>query len=230
MHCMKLLTNWYGLRDAGLNWFDCVKSSLLDRGFNQSAIDPCLFTRGQLLAVVYVDDVIVAGKHTKQIENLLHSLKHGTDIDSGQKLPNLKTFAFTEDGTIKTFLGINIDQINNGLYLAQPFLISRILKAVGLSTDEHTGRNTKDTPVVKLLLIKDPTDSPRQLLWNYRSIVGMLNFLSGSTRPDIAMAVHQVARFCSDPRRMHEKVIMRIARCLQCTAKFGLFYHIDLQR
>ena len=44
--CMKLLTNWYGLRDAGLNWFDCVKSGLQKCGFHQSAIDPCLFTRG----------------------------------------------------------------------------------------------------------------------------------------------------------------------------------------
>ena len=29
----KLLTNWYGLKDAGLTWFDYLKTGLIDRGF-----------------------------------------------------------------------------------------------------------------------------------------------------------------------------------------------------
>ena len=58
----------------------------------------------------------------------------------------------------------------------------------------------------------------------------MLNYLSGSTRPDIAMAVYEMARFCIDPKRSYEKVIMRITRYLCCTAKFGIFYSLDLTK
>jgi hypothetical protein len=39
--CIK--RNMYCLKQAGNNWFDTLKTSLLTRGFTQSAIDPCLF-------------------------------------------------------------------------------------------------------------------------------------------------------------------------------------------
>jgi len=56
--------------------------------------------------------------------------------------------------------------------------------------EEHSGRNTRDIPATKPLLIKDTNSEPRTLQWNYRSVIGMLNYLSRSTRPDIAIAVY----------------------------------------
>ena len=118
-HCIHLLTNWYGLQDAGLNQFDYIKSGLLDRGFCQSAIDPCLFIRGSLVIVVHKDNVIIAAKNNLHIEKLLLSLKNGTNIDTGKKKPHLKSFDFTDNGDIKTFLGINIEKLeNNQMYLS----------------------------------------------------------------------------------------------------------------
>jgi hypothetical protein len=35
--------------------------------------------------------------------------------------------------------------------------------------------------------------------WNYRSVIGKLNYLANNTRPDISMVVHQCACFCSNP-------------------------------
>ena len=166
---------------------------------------------------------------TKQIESLLHSLRHSTHLETEKKIPHLKTFIFTDNRNIKTFLGINIDPIDNGFHLAQPFLIIRILKIVRLSSEDNMGRNTKDTPT-KPLLIKDINNSSRMLLWKYRSVIRMLNFLSGSTHPDIAIAVYQVVCFCSCPHRSHKKAVMRIARYLQCIAKFRLFYKINLNK
>ena len=58
----------------------------------------------------------------------------------------------------------------------------------------------------------------------------MLNYLAGSTRPDLAMSVHQVAQFYADPKRSYEKGVMRIARYLLITAKFGMIYKLDLNR
>jgi hypothetical protein len=28
--CMELLTNWYRLKDRGLNWYECIKTGLED--------------------------------------------------------------------------------------------------------------------------------------------------------------------------------------------------------
>jgi hypothetical protein len=38
----------------------------------------------------------------------------------------------------------------------------------------------------------------------------MLTYLTGSVRPDIAMAVHQCAQFSINPIRSHEQAVMRI--------------------
>ena len=55
----------------------------------------------------------------------------------------------------------------------------------------------------------------------------MLNYLTGSTRPDIAMAVHQIARFSNNPKLSHEKSIMRICRYLIGTADKGMIFKPD---
>jgi hypothetical protein len=45
-----------------------------------------------------------------------------------------------------------------------------------------------------------------------------------TTRPDIAFAVHQCARFCSDPKDSHFTAAKRIARYLAGTADKGLVF------
>ena len=85
----------------------------------------------------------------------MKSLKERIHIDIGQKIAGLKTFDFMDDRCIKTFLGVNVERTRIGYYLSQEHLISIILEAVSLKPNEQAGRNTKDTPVVKHLLIKD---------------------------------------------------------------------------
>ena len=51
---MKLLQNLYGLKDAGATWFNHLKKGLLDRGFMQSQVDPCLFYKKDLILITYV--------------------------------------------------------------------------------------------------------------------------------------------------------------------------------
>ena len=50
--------------------------------------------------------------------------------------------------------------------------------------------------------------------WNYRSVIGMLNYLVNSTHPELGFAVHQCARFCADPKRSHEHAVKRIVKYL----------------
>ena len=57
----------------------------------------------------------------------------------------------------------------------------------------------KLTPVTSPLLQKDINEKPRRCGWNYHAVNGMLKFLTGSTRTDINMAVHQTSRFNNSP-------------------------------
>ena len=52
----------------------------------------------------------------------------------------------------------------------------------------------------------------------------LLMYLAGNSRPDIAFAVHQCARFTHSPRDSHGKAVKRIIRYLQGTKDKGLFF------
>ena len=55
----------------------------------------------------------------------------------------------------------------------------------------------------------------------------MLNYLEKTTRPEIAFAVHQCARFCENPKLSHERAVHRIVRYLVGTRNKGLFFKPD---
>ena len=57
-YLLKLKKNVYGLKDAGRTWHEHLKQGLLDRHFVQSKVDPCIFYKGTLILLIYVDDVI----------------------------------------------------------------------------------------------------------------------------------------------------------------------------
>ena len=84
-----------------------------------------------------------------------------------------------------------------------------------------------------VILTKDEKGEPRKEKWNYRSVVGMLNFLVNSTHPELAYSVHQCARFCNDPKLSHEKSVKRIVQYLLSTRRpnnqgyQGLLFKID---
>ena len=52
-----------------------------------------------------------------------------------------------------------------------------------------------------------------------------LNFLEKSTRPDIAYAVHQCARFCCEPKQSHIDAVIHLAKYLQGTKDKGIIFN-----
>jgi hypothetical protein len=171
----------YGLKQATNNWFDTLHQSLLTRGFSQSSIDPCLFIRANCIIVVYVDDCLLFANMDEILDSVVSSLQ--------------SEFNFTSEGDVGAFLGVDIQRNNGGyLELVQPGLIAKIISLCGLE-DKSNQHKTPSTTI----LHSDPADSPREHTWNYRSIIGMLTYLSTSTHPDIVFAVHQCARFSTSP-------------------------------
>jgi hypothetical protein len=124
-----------------------------------------------------------------------------------------------DQGDINDYLGVKLTKLQDGKFmLTQPHLIKSIISDMGLPP--HT--NAKETPaLISKPLQPDPNGSPFQQPWSYRSIIGKLNFLEKSTRPDLAYAVHQCARFTADPRASHGEAVKRIVRYLIGTADKG---------
>jgi hypothetical protein len=57
---------------------------------------------------------------------------------------------------------------------------------------------------------------------NYSSVIGKMNYLENSARPEIAYVVHQCARFASQPRMEHIKAVKQIGQYLLGTKNKGI--------
>lgn len=86
--------------------------------------------------------------------------------------------------------------------LRQPYFIEQILDV--LKVNQANNDNHKSISSVKVLLHNDENGSERKESWNYRSVQGMINYLAGPTRPDIAFSTHQCARFGNNPKLLHK--------------------------
>jgi hypothetical protein len=197
-YVLKLNKNLYGLKQGSFNWYEKLKTSLIDRDFKPSDIDPCLYIGHGMIILTYVDDCIIVGQSMAQIDAFVTSMKTGKE-----------NFVLTDEGDINKFLGIEITQIDNKRFkVTQPFLTDRIINYLGIDTNDYgMETNTKPTPVGKPLLHKDLAGKPRKEDWNYRTAVGMMTYLQANSRPEMSMAVHQTARFCNKPMLLHEKAI-----------------------
>jgi hypothetical protein len=103
--------------------------------------------------------------------------------------------------------------------MTQPKLIQEILDDLGLKENS----TSKTTPALSSTILQPMVDSEDfDEDWNYRSLIGKLNYLEKSTRPDIAYAVHQCARFASNPKKCHGVAIKHIGRYLLYTKNKGI--------
>ncbi len=65
------------------------------------------------------------------------------------------------------------------------------------------------------------------LNFNYRSVVGKLNYLAQTTWPDIVYAMHQVAKYLSNPRTSHGEAVLYLICYLKKTRELGLRFKPD---
>ena len=132
----------------------------------------------------------------------------------------------TDSGIPEWLLGIaiDIDTEAGTLRISQPAYVTKMLTKYGM-TQCHTAK----TPAAPDRLTA-PTTSPTKeesdfmVRVPFRNAVGALMYLMVATRPDIAFAVIQVAKFVNDPRKIHWTAVKRIFRYLRGTSEYGITY------
>jgi hypothetical protein len=208
-YVLHVLKNTYGGCDSGRTWNQHLVAKLLSIGFTQSKVDECLFYRGTVLYVLYIDDSLVTSSSERDLDQALSDMKQvGLDL--------------TIEGDLGDFLGVQIDRQQDTVHLSQPHLIEQILKDVGL---DQANVATKSTPASTSKVLSRHSDSePFDQHFNYRSVIGKLNHLERCTRPDISQAVHQCARFMSDPKKEHGQAIVWLCRYLAGNRDKGMIY------
>nr|GEV60054.1 hypothetical protein [Tanacetum cinerariifolium] len=130
-------------------------------------------------------------------------------------------FQISSMGELTFFLGLQVKQKPDGIFISQDKYVAEILRKFGL-TDGKSASTPIDTekPLLKDLYGEDVD------VHTYRSMIGSLMNLT-SSRPDIMFAVCACARFQVTPTASHLNAVKRIFRYLKGKPYLGLWYPKD---
>ncbi|GJT12857.1 putative ribonuclease H-like domain-containing protein [Tanacetum coccineum] len=127
-------------------------------------------------------------------------------------------FQMSSIGELTFFLGLQVKQKADGIFLSQDKYVAEILKKF-----DFANVKTASTPIeTQKPLVKDEKASDVDVHL-CRSMIGSLMYLTAS-RPDIMFAVCACSRFQVTPKSSHLSAVKRIFRYLKGKPKLGLWY------
>ncbi|GJR53753.1 putative ribonuclease H-like domain-containing protein, partial [Tanacetum coccineum] len=189
----------YGLHQAPRAWYETLSTYLLDNGFYRGQIDKTLFikrVKGDILLVqVYVDDIIF-GSTKKFLCTDFEQIMH-------------KRFQMSSIGDLTFFLGLQVKQKEDEIFISQDKYVGEILKKFGFSS---VGTTSTPMETNKVLTINE--DDEDVYVHLYRSMIGSLMYLT-SSRPDIMFSVCACLRFQVQPKVSHLNAVKMIFRYLK---------------
>lgn len=197
----KLKKSLYGLKQAANVWNKTLHNSLVKNGCEQDNTDKCLYKKvsnGKICyLLVHVDDMLVATNDEKFREVLMKSI--GED------------FELKDLGQVKHYLGIEVDRTKDGEFLiSQTAFIDKIVKEAGLE-EAKIQKNPIDLGYFKL------EGTSLESNEEYRTLIGMLLYLSTNTRPDIAASVSILSQKVTKPRDVDLTQVKRLIRYIKGT-------------
>ncbi|GJV08937.1 putative ribonuclease H-like domain-containing protein, partial [Tanacetum coccineum] len=190
----KVIKALYGLHQAPRAWYETLSSFLMENGFRRGTIDKTLFIKKKksdiMLVQLYVDEIIF-GSTKKSMCTEFEECMH-------------KRFQMSSMGELTFFLGLQVKQQPDGIFISQDKYVADILKKFDfLSIRTATTPIESNKPLVK---DEDGVDVDVHV---YRSMIGSLMYLTAS-RPDIMFAVCACARFQVTPKASHLNAVKRI--------------------
>ncbi|GKB04702.1 retrovirus-related pol polyprotein from transposon TNT 1-94 [Tanacetum coccineum] len=193
-HVYKLKKALYGLKQAPKAWYDRLKAFLIKHEYKMGMVDNTLFTKKKssnlIIVQIYVDDIIF-GSTCQDMCDEFAKIMHDE-------------FEMSMMGELNFFLGLQIKQMEDGIFFNQSKYIKEMLKKFGLEDSK---------------LMKTPMSSDTKLTKDeecesvdstkYRGMIGSLLYLM-SSRSDIMFCVCLCARFQEAPKTSHLEAVKRI--------------------
>nr|GEZ88074.1 uncharacterized mitochondrial protein AtMg00810-like [Tanacetum cinerariifolium] len=210
-HVYALNKAMYGLKQAPRKWYDVLSKFLIDSGFQKGSIDTTLFIKKKgkhiMLIQIYVDDIIFGPTNLKYCTKFSHLM--------------VKRFEMSMMGEMKFFLGHQVNQFSNGIFINQSKYILDILKRFGMENCDTVPTPMVEQAKLKLDLAGKPVDHT-----DYHSMIGSLMYVT-SSRPDIMFATCMCARYQAKLNEHHVSAVKRIFHYLKGTINLGLWYPKD---
>jgi hypothetical protein len=179
---------------------------LLEHGYVMGSVDKTLFTLNHgtdfLLIQIYVDDIIFGGSS--------HTL-----VSIFQKMIESE-FHISMMGELTFFLGIQVKQTKQGIFVHQAKYMKDLLKKFNMA--ELKPVSTLMSSAASLGPDEDGEAVDQR---EYRSMIGSLLYLT-ATRSDIQFTMGLCTCFQSSPRSSHWMTVQQIFRCLKHTPEFRI--------
>eukprot|EP00253_Pinus_taeda_P026048 PITA_26048 len=168
----KLRKALYGLKQAPRVWYYRLDKYLHQQGFSKGSADSNLYTKMNidklLIIVVYVNDIIF-----------------GSNVESMSQKFSLvmqQEFEISLLGELTHFLGLQVQQNKDGIFLSQTNYLKQILKKYGMEDSKPVC-----TPMVTRCILSSNYKSATVHQPTYIFMIGSLLYLTG-TRLDIMHA------------------------------------------
>ena len=220
----KLEKSLYGLKQSPRQWYKRFDKFMIRIKYTKGSYDQCVYFRkledgSFIYLLLYVDDMLIASKCSKEIENLKAQLN--------------KEFEMKDLGEAKKILGMEIcrDRKLRRLCLTQSQYLKKVLTQFGMN-EKSKPVSTPLAPHFKISASMSPKDeAEREYMTRvpYANIVGSLMYAMVCTRPDIAHAVGIVSRYMHDPGKEHWQAVKWILRYILNTVDVGLTFQQDDQ-
>ena len=122
----------------------------------------------------------------------------------------------TNLGLMKCFLGIEVDQSDDGIFICQTKYENEVLKRFRMLNCKPA-----TTPMATGIKLSKYDEGSYVDPTLYKRLVGSLMYLT-ATRPDIMFAISLISRFMETPKSTHWQAGNRILRYVVGTNEFGI--------
>ncbi|KAI5316235.1 hypothetical protein L3X38_045411 [Prunus dulcis] len=199
----------YGLEQAPRAWYSRIESYFIKEGFNKCPYEHTLFIktaeRGKILIVcLYVDDLIYTGNDATMFEQFKKSM--------------MVEFDMTDLGKMRYFLGIEVIQGSDGIFISQGKYAQEVLERFKMAQC-----NSVLNPVVPGFKLTKDEGGVEVDSTVYKQMVGSLMYLT-STRPDLMFIISLISRCMERPTEAHLLAAKRAFRYVKGTIDLGIFY------
>jgi hypothetical protein len=165
----KLKKALYGTKQDPRAWFYRLDQYLQKQGYKRGTTDNNLYIKiedqNMIVVVLYVDDIISVSNLTTL------SIKFATKMK--------EEFEMSILGELPFFLGLQVNQIENGIFVSQTKYIKEMLNKFQMEENKPMSN-----PMVTVCKLSLEDDSPKVDQTMYRSIIGSFLY-STTTRPHI---------------------------------------------
>jgi hypothetical protein len=205
------LKGLYGLKQAGRQWYLELNSRLEAIGFTRTESDWSVYRRVQgtenSIITTSVDDMLIASSSMAESDAVVVALA--------------SQFEITDNGEPKLHLGCSIERnrANRTIRLDQKAYTESILRDFG-----YEKCNSVTTPMDPGTRLSPATaeDAQKARDFPYTAVVGKCMYLATCTRPDIAYAVRELARFMANYGPSHVTAAKHLLRYLRGTTSYGI--------